>query len=288
MAAKKCRHAEGTQDSAASIKALSCFVMMVCFLLLVSGCGKNAAETIDHYGFQYDGQQDIYVSKIDTWQRKMGYSSFLDSSAVSSGMVIDCEPVQFEYNGKRYMIEMWKGQYDLSTGAEIGIYRKASAAAASWECGDNKDMLDMSYSLKKNGKGIFNRRGHHWWLTGFKPGEFSNPEDLTMDIAINFDSQPGMLNAFINGLKQTGYDGRQLTVDKNTIRFRFGKPKTPQPIIDPATVADAQKQNKSWVDMYAKAKKDAGVSDNSPASVDKMMGQMPDLFAHLLKDNMKK
>ena len=74
------------------------------------------------------------------------------------------------------MIELWKGQYDLSTGSEIGIYKKSNPDAKAWDCGDNSEMLKMSYSLKKKGKEIFSRNGTHWWLTGFKPGEFSNPE----------------------------------------------------------------------------------------------------------------
>ena len=38
-------------------------------------------------------------------------------------MIIDCEPINFEYNGKKWLIEFWKGQYDLTTGCEIGVYK---------------------------------------------------------------------------------------------------------------------------------------------------------------------
>ena len=37
-------------------------------------------------------------------------------------MIMDCEPVEFSYGGKRWLIELWKGQYGITTGGEIGIY----------------------------------------------------------------------------------------------------------------------------------------------------------------------
>ena len=38
------------------------------------------------------------------------------------GMIIDCEPVRFYYGGKKWLIELWKGQYGMTTGCEIGVY----------------------------------------------------------------------------------------------------------------------------------------------------------------------
>ena len=35
-----------------------------------------------------------------------------------SSAIIDCEPIYFSYGGKRWLIELWKGQYALTTGAE--------------------------------------------------------------------------------------------------------------------------------------------------------------------------
>ena len=40
-------------------------------------------------------------------------------------MIIDCEPICFMYGGKNWMIELWKGQYGLETGGEIGVYNAA-------------------------------------------------------------------------------------------------------------------------------------------------------------------
>lgn len=73
---------------------------MVCSLLLFSlSCGKNSAEIAKKLGFIYERDQDIYVSKVNAWQRKAGYSSLIDLASAPVSMVIHCEPIKFDYNG---------------------------------------------------------------------------------------------------------------------------------------------------------------------------------------------
>jgi hypothetical protein len=221
-------------------------------------------------GFEYDSNQDIYKSKIDSWQRAFGYYIGIDEvSAVPFGMVIDCEPIEFISNNKTYMIELWKGQYDLSTGSEIGIYEKTGEDPLGnpiWDSAGNDDMLQMSYTLNKNGTKVFSREGKHWWLTGFKPGEFSNPSDLTMDISITFGDKSDMFEEFSGALNGLGYDYN--TGENNTVNFTFGTPKSEQPwstntVLNTVT----QEKNYALVEAYNARKSDIGVKDNSPDSI---------------------
>jgi hypothetical protein len=92
-------------------------ILIICSLVLILACEKNFTKIMSDLGFTYDETQDIYISRVDSWQRKAGYSFLVDLSAAPVGMIIDCEPIIFDYNGQVYMIELWKGQYDLSTGA---------------------------------------------------------------------------------------------------------------------------------------------------------------------------
>jgi hypothetical protein len=255
----------------------------VLFVAALAGCKRSTARIIADLGYTYDAKQDIYVSRVDAWQRKAGYSGLVDSVAVPAGMVIDCEPVIFDYNGKTYMIEFWKGQYDLSAGAEIGIYIKSNSEMWTWKCVDNQDMLHMSYVLKKNGQEVFNRSGRHWWLTGFKPGGFANPRDLTMDVAIVFDSRPGMLDPFSEGLRKLGYHPDDVRISGDTVSLLFDRPKSGQPVTDSAFIALTQKKNKEMVDAYNGVKKELNLPDNSPGSIEKMLVRTPDLLEHFLK-----
>ena len=74
-------------------------------------------------GFAYDYKNDYFYSLKNCWQREAGYCRLYDEGAPLFNMVMDCEPITFSYRGKRWLIELWKGQYGITTGAEIGIYR---------------------------------------------------------------------------------------------------------------------------------------------------------------------
>ena len=77
---------------------------------------------LEETGFAYELKGDYFYSLMNCWQRKVGYCQLYDEAAPLFNMIMDCEPVTFSYAGKRWLIELWKGQYGITTGAEIGIY----------------------------------------------------------------------------------------------------------------------------------------------------------------------
>lgn len=204
---------------------------------LSQGTGNDELDkAIRIAGYAYDSKQDIFYSILDSWQRKYGYCRLYDEAAAPLGMIIDSEPIFFEYNGQKWMIAFWKGQYDLVTGGEIGIYTAALDLkilgvfkGTFYHCVSNEHLLPMSFTLWKNGKELFSRKEKHWWLTGFKLGEFSEPSELRMDITISFENAK-MREAFVWGLWNAGYSLNQFISDKNTVSFTFETPHTVQPI----------------------------------------------------------
>jgi len=222
------------------------------------GTGNDELDkAIETAGYAYDPEQDIFYSTMNPWQRKIGYCRLYDELAAPWGMIIDCEPIQFDYLGKEWMIGFWKGQYDLVTGGEIGVYTRVANVSrlgvfggAYYECVSNTDLLQMSYTLRKNGKTLFTRKGKHWWLTGFKLGEFSDPSELTMDITITLHNV-SMRDAFLNGLWNAGYSLDEFTRNGSTISFTFGNPHTPPPITRiSATDRIIQRKNELLCEKY--------------------------------------
>ena len=65
----------------------------------------------------YDSPWDIFYSNIDAWQKDFGYSQIM-MKLQRIGMIIDSEPIRFNYGGRKWLIELWKGQYGMTTGAE--------------------------------------------------------------------------------------------------------------------------------------------------------------------------
>lgn len=274
------------------------------------------AKAVFAAGFEYDGEQDIIYSRMDAWQRKVGYCWTYDVGAPGLGFIIDCEPICFTYDGATWMIELWKGQYGIETGAEIGVYRTGEgvvstvvdylktggkigsivyetgkrvaaglAYRANWyRCADDFDTkkLELSFALKRKGEILLMRDSEsHWWLTGFKWGEFTEKtSDLTLDVSIRFKNEPKMQYAFTDALWKMGYQPQKW--DQN-VCFEFKNPKTPQPSSRSWLESKAQLANKIMVTSYNDLKAELGLEKNDPNDF-----KVPDaiaykIFAHYFK-----
>lgn len=110
---------------------------------------KGLSQIVYNAGFNYlDGmEKDIIYSRYHAGQRDLGYCYAYDEAIVAIDSILDCEPVYFIYDGKEWMIELWKGQYGIETGGEIGVYyRDFDGQAFSQRLRDNKDKLLASLS----------------------------------------------------------------------------------------------------------------------------------------------
>lgn len=218
---------------------------------------EDLNKVIEAAGYSYDPIQDIFYSTMDPWQRDVGYCHLYDEAAAPLGMIIDCEPIYFDYKGKKWMISFWKGQYGMVTGGEIGIYiatreitLQGIFSGTFYQAPSNEDCLSMSYTLKKNDKTLFTRSENHWWLTGFKLGEFSEPLELTMDIRITLKDVP-MRDAFITGLLNAGYSYKDLDISGPSVGLTFDIPHAPQPMTrTPETDKLIQRRNRLLCEQY--------------------------------------
>jgi len=224
------------------ILAFACFVLIFISLIpelvslfkkllgFIMGVFKIRPENFENIynelGFAYDKNQDIFYSEIEAWQREYGYCRLYDEAAITMGMVIDCEPIKFEYNSKQWLAELWKGQYGMTTGAEIGIYYRTDKEI--YQSLKNDELIPMSVTLLKNNRKIFKRAQKHWWLTGFKLGEFSTPEELSALYQIKFPDRK-MAQAFEEAAINIGYSSEDLYRRKSIVQIYMTTPKTQQP-----------------------------------------------------------
>lgn len=185
-------------------------------------------DLIEPFGYSYILSQDIFTSRIDAWQRKFGYCRLYDKAAPHFNMIFDCLPVYFNYQGRTWMIEFWKGQYGINTGCEIGVYyadrilNEKELNRELFQCADDENMPKLHFNLYWDGKNIAHLCKVHWWLTAFSTGCFSNPADLTMLISITPDDED-MTRAFVGGLIKAGYHHQDIRICHNTVSFTFWK-----------------------------------------------------------------
>lgn len=166
-------------------------------------------ELAEPYGFFYDEREDVFSSHIDAWQRKNGYTAMFDKAAASAGMVLDAWPVYFDYAGKTWLVEFWKGQYGINTGGEIGIYHTEEPVSpyfysvTHFEAAEDDEMPDICCRLERKGETVYEYCERHWWLTGFRMGTFSKPSDLKLLATLTFE-EPKMAQALFEGLRRSG------------------------------------------------------------------------------------
>lgn len=177
------------------------------------------------FGYCYEPAQDIFSSTVCAWQREFGYTHAYDALAPYFNMIFDYQTVYFDYDKKTWLIELWKGQYGINTGCELGIYHADTIVSPKdydktfFNAVSDDEMLPLSLTLRKAGKCIGSLKKPHWWLTIFDMGMFSLPKGLSMEAGISFpDCQ--MLNAFKNALKKYMPD-TAVSVLGHTLTFTF-------------------------------------------------------------------
>ncbi len=157
----------------------------------------KAKQILTAAGFAYDPIQDIYYSVMNPLQRNFGYNVYYDAMAPVFGMIFDTERIYFSYDDKDWLVQLWKGQYGITVGAEVGIYYKPSSrTSGQYDCISDDDLVEMTMELYKGDEKYFTRGPErHWWLTGFKLLDAAAPSSLSLNIMLTLD-EDGMADAF--------------------------------------------------------------------------------------------
>ena len=165
-------------------------------------------------GFSWDQEQGIWYSNMYPIQRQLGYCDLYDTLAPLAGIFIQRKKMPFNYDGKSWMIWIWKGTYGITTGAEIGLYIYSKTISATafgkkytqrwYRCAKDSERIKMAFVFYKNGKKLFAREYQtHWWLTGFKPGISRRRDNLSMYITLGFhDLEMARSFCSANGLRK--------------------------------------------------------------------------------------
>lgn len=229
-------------------------IKKICCMNIDEKC-RLLNELINPFGYSYILSQDLFTSRIDAWQRDFGYCTLYDRSASHLSMIFDCQPVYFNYQGRTWLIEFWKGQYGINTGCEIGVYyayrilEERELEHTLFHCVDNEDMPKISFRLFRDAEDIAHLCGRHWWLTAFRLGCFSNPSDLSLWACITFPT-PGMAAAFSHALACTDCCRQNICTRRNTVCFTFTESTQTYNAFERFRIRVAQWNNYFWCKVY--------------------------------------
>lgn len=174
-------------------------------------------------GFNYDAATDTYFSATNPWQENFGYCTIYDFASPIINLNFYTDRFYFTYGGKDWLIQIWKGQYGITTGAEIGVYCKdAGKSSMIYECAPDAECPAVEMRIYKKGEPLMHRKSENFfWLTGFKMNEFTSPYNLRMNASIKFKNKD-MANAFVASAVDRGFVvGSSLKVDGATVSFAW-------------------------------------------------------------------
>ena len=145
--------------------------------------GRNGEPAL--IGYHMDFDDNVIYTGINVWQRELGFNIFYDVFCYLTPAFFHytTQRVKFNYDGKDWMLQLWKGRYAIANGGEVGVYtRDESKSGTFYDCASDEDMLVMSMDVYHGDDLLFSRPAElHWWVTGFQLSDTGYlPHSLTI------------------------------------------------------------------------------------------------------------
>lgn len=142
------------------------------------------------YVFRYNLRENIVFAPEYCLQRLFGYNDFYDKVA-DIIMNLKDRKIYYNYKGKEWRIELWKGRYCCVIGAEAGIYhRNPKSRFKHYNSAFGKDLIHMEMELLLEDKLLLKRKyDRYWWINGFRFDILRKIpiEKLKLKLSINFN-----------------------------------------------------------------------------------------------------
>lgn len=190
-----------------------------------AGTVKGADGTgIGGIGFNFDVNNMVVYATNDCWMRSTGFCVEYDLAANGMGLFdYDTRRFYFDYDGREWLIQMWKGNYILANGAEVGIYnRDESKVGTFYDVVSDEERLNTSLELYHGDDLLFSLEEQPtWWANGFQLNKnLYDASELTLKWKMTFTNEE-MLNAFISGLNNEKHQDFTYSVEDLSISLTW-------------------------------------------------------------------
>lgn len=165
-------------------------------------CTYRNGDGIMHTGFDFNYADLTLYAIVNCWMRDFGFCVLYDIMANSMPAFFRYETRRFtfEYDGLEWMIQMWKGNYLMTNGGEVGVYSRSKGSIGDfYECTDKE--YPMSMQISRGDKVLVDMpEQKHWWINGFNmSGTMYIPDSLTLSCTIEMPDEE-MLKAFCESI----------------------------------------------------------------------------------------
>lgn len=184
-------------------------------------CTNKGDNGIVGVGFNFNLHEMVVYATLNCWMRDFGFCVPYDILANSMPYFFNYNTrrFKFDYNSLEYMIQIWKGNYTMANGAEVGVYcREPGSFGTYYDCVNDEQMLTMSMQLLHGDEILLNKEPElHWWCNGFAlTDRMYLPSSLTMNFSIEMKDEE-MLNAFTEAIDNHYMNDVTYTVDGLTV-----------------------------------------------------------------------
>lgn len=169
-------------------------------------------------GFNFNLAEMMVYATISSWMRQFGFCMFYDVAANSMPLLWHyvTRRFNFEYDGLEWMIQIWKGNYLITNGAEVGVYNRNpdEKFGTFYDTATDDQLMEMSLQVYHGDELIVNQEPQmHWWVNGFQMSDrIYIPDSLTMKFSILMPDE-NMLKAFCDSIDKHYRKDVTYTVD---------------------------------------------------------------------------
>jgi len=178
-------------------------------------------------GFEFDMNEMVVYATFNCWMRNFGFCFGYDAFCYLTPFFdYRTRRFKFDYDGKEWMIQVWKGKYIVANGAEVGVYNREPGSQKDityYNCASDEDCLKMSFNLYHDDTLFLSRSAEkHWWVNGFKlcSDEIYLPNELTIDFNIEMKDIE-MLKAFTESIDNNFYGDVTYTTNGLTVSVHW-------------------------------------------------------------------
>jgi len=180
------------------------FLAALLCVILLAGAAAPAAAALS-----IDSQQVYLYNTQVSLQWIFGFNRMYDALAFLAWIDADTLRCKFTYEGRDWMVQVWKGAYGAgyALGGEIGVYSKRQGMPVEhYGSALRKDWLGMEMSIYAQERRLFTTPFEStWWCTGYSPNYNTRPRDICAMVArIQFKDAP-MAALFAASLGSKGF-----------------------------------------------------------------------------------
>lgn len=183
-------------------------------------------------GFDFNAKDYVVTAPIYCWMRDFGFCIEYDWLCYLLPVYrYETRRFRFEYGEKEWMVQMWKGNYLITNGGEVGIYyRDKNKFGSYYDTVSDEYMIPMTLKIIHKDETLVDVEQFHWWVNGFRlaNNNLYHPRYLTLESTLHFENEAGVydagfVEAFANAVKKELHRDVSCSVDyeTNTVSLKW-------------------------------------------------------------------